>query len=151
MSRMCGVFFVALAAANCDGMTFSSDSFSDDAGYESEEVSPDALCVDSSQSARGKVVLEASRSGHPCVETNRFSATLLNGDSVDVVLYGDAGVEYCIEVERKSGFLEICASSGSVMRQRDIFTWCVTAQGEGSEDMRVRSLTASGSFELIVP
>lgn len=74
-----------------------------------------------------------------------------SNNSATFRLYGIPQVAYCIAVMRVTGYITISHRSGTVTRDGDIFSWCITPQSEEVETMTVRSLTVRARFLLSVP
>ena len=112
---------------------------------------PEALCVEVNSEEPDKVTLKSPACGGQCSGGSAQAFDVSKGVPIYFLLYGASGIEYCVEVERTSGYVTISHDRGVVTREGDIFTWCITPSTEDSEFMMVRSFTASAGFNLTVP
>lgn len=135
---------VGVAAAGCRDAQMYGDAVTGP---------PEALCVEADDGEPDMVALVSPACGGQCdggEGARYFEVT--KAAPISFSLYGVAGVEYCVELSRTSGYITISHERGKVTRKGDLFTWCITPKvSEDSELMMVRSFTASAGFNLAVP
>lgn len=166
-------FFVAaamvLSNANCGydepwppqkHIAGGADSLAADPLAAEADRPADELCVEAAPEFAGKEVIFAAPDSNGTCEENGMEAASAAGafffaiseDSPQqVTLYGRPSVEYCLLIERKSGYVTISHPNGEVRREGNRFTWCVVPVSQPqAETMLIRSLTARAEVELSV-
>lgn len=110
------------------------------------------LCVEAGRREEGDPIYILPNDG-----VNECSSAAISGhfhatqqSSQRFFLYGDLEQDYCVSIQRESGYITISHERGAVYRDGDTFTWCVT-QLHDRESMTVRSLAARSDFSLILP
>lgn len=137
------VFAATAAIAGCSDNAMSGDAV---AGP------PEALCVEADDDEPNYVALVSPACGGQCGGGEDVRYFSVEKDApISFALYGAAGIQYCVEVNRDYGYITISHERGKVEREGNLFTWCITPTGEDPEYMTVRSFTASAGFELTVP
>lgn len=121
---------------------------------EVEEPEPptDHLCIDEELLLGSDIVL-LDADLHPWCEPlgQELDVTVRKEWPQRVVLYGELHIEYCIEVQRESGYITISHERGVVQRNGDLFTWCITTHTGEPEEMTLMAFTPEAKCQLWVP
>ncbi|MBP9718248.1 hypothetical protein KBD59_03050 [Candidatus Gracilibacteria bacterium] len=150
-------FFVVLQCAVCA----CSDSGVHQSRIEAEvqegnsPVLENFLCIDFSDAADELQFSPRLDPSHgPCDDQFLQEEVVVHQQApFSLELYGQSGLEYCIEVLRTSGYITISHERGVVHRDGDYFTWCVTPAAFSSlqpEKALIRSFTASATVTVSV-
>lgn len=115
-------------------------------------VQPESeLCLVVPEGENGRLYLYSSADSR-CEQASAVRSFMIGReDPMTILLSAAAGIDYCIGVSRRSGYITISHPRGTVTRSGDEFNWCVTQQAEISDRMIIRSFTAESGIELFVP
>ena len=145
---------LSLAAMSCgeyenstDGVFVWDDSEPTTSGKHSDE-----LCIIRDRDSLVELRPRYEELLPPCEEGYLREELDVNRETPFMVsLTGLPGVEYCAQILRESGYLTISHRTGSVRREGDVFTWCVTPTDYTPEMILLRSLTEHVRCTLVVP
>lgn len=98
------------------------------------------------------ITIIAKKPDEACVaDGDAMEITVEKQLPVDVDLYGEMGIRYCIGIRRLSGYITISHERGDIDRADDEFYWCVVQQSSHPEHMTFRSLTREARVRLLLP